>query len=279
MLIDIIKSTFGMQMTSTAISAFVIVACVTVLYYLFKNKFYTERKRRQFKLRMTYLGVLIFLLVLTRIWVNGFTHIFTMLSLIAAGLVVTNKESIMNFAGWLIINWRGVFSEGDYIQIQGFTGCIDSINTFHFKVIESTSVDAGIFTGRTIKVPNSLIITTPFILFTPERHCLFQCYSFQIPETANAFEIMKQIEDYTKALWEDKYTDSKHFKNFLSKSKYAYQGNSYAFNPVCQMKLASDKLFVVIISVTFYCQPDHIAYFQDKINKEFIALSLPLVKQ
>jgi len=274
MLAEFFKSSYGIRMISTAMSAFVLIACVTVLYYLFKNKFHTARKQRQFKLRMAYLGILIFLLVLTRIWVNGFTHVFTMLSLIAAGLVVTNKESIMNFSGWLIINWRGVFSEGDYIQIQGFTGCIDSISTFHFKIIESTSINTGSFTGRVIKVPNSLVINTPFLLFSPEHHCLLQSLSFQLSMSDKIFDIKSKVEDFIKELWKTKYDDASSFKSLPSHSKYAFQGDSCAFDPCCQMKLVSDKISVVSMTISFYCLPDHMAYFQKKINEKFIELSI-----
>ncbi|AHB99143.1 mechanosensitive ion channel [Francisella orientalis] len=40
-----------------------------------------------------------------------------MLRLVAAGLIIVNKETVMNLVGWIIINWRSLFSEGDYIQI------------------------------------------------------------------------------------------------------------------------------------------------------------------
>lgn len=82
-----------------------------------------------------------------------------MLGLVAAGLVVTNKESIMNFAGFLIINWRGIFTEDDFIQIQNHIGCVESIQPFYFKLYETTSTNQKQATGRAIKIPNSLVIT------------------------------------------------------------------------------------------------------------------------
>lgn len=264
---------FNLRIINTGISALAIFACITILYWLFKKKYNTKRKQHQFRSRMAYLGILIFLVVLTRIWIDGFTHIFTMLSLVAAGLVVTNKETIMNFAGWLIINWRGVFSEGDFLQIQGLTGCVDSVRTFHFILRESITLDAGTFTGRVIKVPNGLIITTPFILFSPERHAILKNISYQVPMDGDALKILDQLTIYSKQIWSERYKDSKHFLQTINVSKGGTDKNNGSFEPSCKITLVQDKPTTVRLSVHYYCHPNDVNYFEEILTKKIVELS------
>ena len=75
-----------------------------------------EKKRR--RVRLLYVMAIFFIFILAQIWVEGFTQLLAILGLVSAALVITNKEIIMNFSGWLIIIWRGLFTEDDLIEIQ-----------------------------------------------------------------------------------------------------------------------------------------------------------------
>ena len=166
----IMNNTMMPQIFHTVVSAVVIFIVALFIFLLFKHKFETHKQAAKFRSRLTYVAVCIFAITLIQIWIEGLTHIFTMLGLVAAGLVVSNKETIMNFIGFLIINWRGVFTEGDFIQVQSYMGYVDSIRPLYFKLYETTSLDQQQATGRTLKLPNNLIITTPTITFNPETN-------------------------------------------------------------------------------------------------------------
>ncbi|WP_235826851.1 mechanosensitive ion channel [Facilibium subflavum] len=103
------------QGVNTFVSAIAIALLAGIVFLLLKRKVTSKKQMRKIRSRVIYVAIVIFLLALIRIWIDGFSHLFTMLSLVAAGLVITNKENIMNFTGWTIINWRGLFSEGDAI--------------------------------------------------------------------------------------------------------------------------------------------------------------------
>lgn len=109
MSLNIYFSDLILRSINSGFSFFVIGVIVTIIYFLSRGKFDSVRQKSKFKYRLIYIAVFVYLLVLVRIWIEGFTHLFTMLSLVAAGLVVANKESIMNITGWFIINWRGLF--------------------------------------------------------------------------------------------------------------------------------------------------------------------------
>lgn len=272
MITEFFSGEYGTRVINTGLSILAILTCICIGYWLFKGHFNSKRKQNQFRSRMAYLGILIFILVLTRIWVTGFTHLFTMLSLVAAGLVVTNKETIMNFSGWLIINWRGVFAEGDYIHIQNFTGCIDSIRMFHFKIYESLGVDGGKPTGRIIKVPNSLIITTPFVLFTADKNFLLKTITFPVSTDSNPLDCLSKMADFVKKLWEIQYISSNAFsKKFLLK-KNGRTENIIQFDPRVEINIIPDKEKMATINIYIYCSLIDASHFEQKISEKIIHL-------
>lgn len=97
----------------TTITNIIVIAILS--FYLLKKRAKSNRQIKKLKSRTIHISVIIFFLALIKIWIGGIGHLLTMLSLVAAGLVILNKETVMNFVGWIIINWRSLFSEGDYI--------------------------------------------------------------------------------------------------------------------------------------------------------------------
>ena len=278
MIMEFLRSDYGSRVINTGLSVFAVLICITIAYWLFKKHFDSKRKQNQFRSRMFYLGTLIFILVLTRIWVTGFSHVFTMLSLVAAGLVVSNKETIMNFSGWLIINWRGVFSEGDYIQIQDFVGYIDSIRMFHFRIHESLSVEAGRPTGRIIKVPNSLVITTPFVLFTNDKHFTLRTLTVPVNTDFNPMDLLSKIDKLATKLWSDRYTDSKLFSKTYLRKKTGYVPDNNSFDPSVELRLVPDKEKMAVINIYLYCNLDDVSYFEQTISENIMVFQKGLAK-
>ena len=97
----------------TAIVSIAICFAYVLFYFLLVRKIKNNRQKQKFRIRSFYVACVVFLFFMERIWVEGFTHLLAVLGLVSAGLVVTNKETIMNFVGWLVITWRGLFSEDE----------------------------------------------------------------------------------------------------------------------------------------------------------------------
>lgn len=200
-----ILNQFFLKGINSVISGALIFLVAFVAYFFLKRRADNLKQKKRLRSRALYISVFIFALVLIKIWVDGFTHLFTMLSLIGAGLVVSNKETIMNVVGWLIINWRGLFVEGDYIQIQHYVGYVDKIHLLYFKMYEINSLDKCQITGKTIKVPNGLAITSPVLTFSPETHVANYGFSFFLKWTADLDQVLTVSRDIIKALFEKTY--------------------------------------------------------------------------
>jgi small-conductance mechanosensitive channel len=171
MFVKSLNNQFYGNLLDTAI-VFVIISLIYFLFRIFLFRIFLLRRLSEDKMkkkvsaRLNYVFILFFLMFIAKIWIEGFTHFFYALSLVSAGLVVTNKETIMNFVGWIVITWRGLFAEGDYIKLGDNSGFVYELGVLYFKVLQSSENFTKNISGKMIKIPNGLIITTPLINFS-----------------------------------------------------------------------------------------------------------------
>lgn len=102
------------------------------------------------------------ILVIGRIWFEGFGSIATIIGLVSAGIAIALQEVLVSFVGWLFILWRRPFNLGDRIQIGDYTGDVIDIRVFQFSIMEIGNwVAADEPTGRVIHIPNGIIFREP----------------------------------------------------------------------------------------------------------------------
>lgn len=97
-------------------------------------------------------GLLIF-----QLWNDELRSILFSIAAIGAGLLLVNKESIMNISGGFHRAVLGLYSTGDFIQVGEFSGKVLAYDMTTTTLLEKGA--AGLFTGVTIRIPNSLLIT------------------------------------------------------------------------------------------------------------------------
>ena len=157
---------FSQLFMNTIISNFahtgIAVAIVTLFYFLgahlIKHHLSEEQNKSRLHARLYYTLLILLSIILTKIWVQGFSQILTILSLVSAALVIANKEFIMNVVGWFIINWRSLFSEKDFVQIGPHSGYVYEMGWLYFKLFEGSPVSGQRSSGKMIKVPNGLVL-------------------------------------------------------------------------------------------------------------------------
>ena len=142
---------------------------VVVVLVLYGFRFLSHRvitnliqnvKDRYFWRQTTHYHILAFgLIFLIYIWIDWFKSVFTLLSLIAAALTIVSKELILNLLGYIIILSRYLFHVGDRIQIGVFRGDVIEIGPFYVTLAELGSTVQDQFSGRILKVPNSVVFT------------------------------------------------------------------------------------------------------------------------
>ncbi len=115
----------------------------------------------------SYVAVPVGILLIGRIWFEGFQSLATFLGLVSAGIAIALKDLLVNLAGWVFILWRRPFQVGDRVQIGEHAGDVIDIRIFQFTLLEIGNwVDADQSTGRIIHIPNGTVLTDTLANYT-----------------------------------------------------------------------------------------------------------------
>lgn len=243
------------KLINSGITFFVVgLSCVTIYLLLRKRVATASRQSKRFRYRIIYIGLTVLLVLLARVWVEGFAHIFTMLSLVAAGLVVVNKETMMNLVGSLIINWRNLFAENDHIKIGEYYGYVSSIGILYFKLFE-VDVDSQCYTGRNIRVPNSLVITGSVVNYSSSNHLTFNSINVPIKNTAHYAQARLVLLEVCQAALKAHYPQWPLREMMLWQRFHRNLSRLISPNPIVTYRALDDKP-ILIFTVKFYCLLD-----------------------
>jgi small-conductance mechanosensitive channel len=101
----------------------------------------------------------LFALVALSILIGNLTALVTSIGLIGFGITFALQKPILNFVGWLTITLKGLYEEGDRIQVGTIKGDIREIQVMN-TILESV-LDETDSTGKVaLSFPNELILTT-----------------------------------------------------------------------------------------------------------------------
>jgi moderate conductance mechanosensitive channel len=256
---------FVTHIGSTLIAGIAIFLIFFAIYFFFKNEKNTRKQRIRYRFRVIYIAIFFYLMFLARIWVEGFEHIFTMLSLVGAGIVVTNKETVMNFVGWLIITWRNLFTEGDVIQIGNNIGIIGRIGLLYFRLYETTGIDRLETTGKSIKIPNGLVITLPITCVSPENNLLQYAFNLQAdPAVEKLRTTIDTIQNEFNAVLAQYY--KKHCTEGFKRLEESHEEIASFISQKCSLvfQLAPGKDKHAEITLRFFCYPKDFQMLQLK---------------
>lgn len=167
-----------------------------VIEFLLIRGIKDSKKSVKSRVLLRYILFFCLMFFLAKIWVEGFGYLLTFISVVSAALTITQKEYLMNFFGWLIIMWRDLFVEGDYIEMGKFCGYVKNIRPLYFSIEEASDLLWGDKTGRLIKIPNSLVATNPIVNYTADKAVLEGAVSFTFTFDSS----LNKIENLVSAL-------------------------------------------------------------------------------
>lgn len=139
----------------TAIIFLVFLVGYLITLFLLRKKTHDTRNKHQYRVRILYVAAILFLFAIAHIWVEGFSRILTGLGLVSAGILIANKETVMNLTGFFVINWRALFAENDLVKIHDVQGYVRHIGPLYLTIHEVVN---NKLTGNTVRIPNGWVI-------------------------------------------------------------------------------------------------------------------------
>jgi small-conductance mechanosensitive channel len=121
-----------------------------------------EASQTHYRIRksITYILYFVSMLMIARIWFQGFESVTTLLGIFSAGLAIALKDPIADIAAWFFIITKRPLEVGDRIEINSISGDVIDIRLFQFTLLEINSRSgADQSTGRIVHIPNNKIFT------------------------------------------------------------------------------------------------------------------------
>lgn len=185
----LLKYPFWNHMLHSVITLCLLILLGMVFYFFVVRRSDNPHQRQTLRYRVIYVIIFFYAILLSYIWIEGLGNLLTVLSLVGVGLIVANKETVMNFVGSLIINWRNLFTEGDRIQFEEYTGYVQTIGVLYFTLREINRQILSRPTGRLIRIPNGLVITKPVINFSQQANLLEYHLNMTVTSTSNVDQL------------------------------------------------------------------------------------------
>lgn len=238
--------------------------------YLLLRNVESRKQKNKIKARLYYILLTVFLMFMAKIWVVGFTHVFYGLSLVSAGLVVTNKETIMNFVGSLVITWRGLFSEGDYIEIGGHSGFVYELGMLYFKILQSSKFSMNRSSGKMIKIPNGLIINNPVINFSLGSNFVEYTQTWLLTPDSDLDLAKTLITQLTKDILASFYQKNERYVMQSLKTKNTLMSKAIILDVDTTLNMKFDKPSGIQLTVSYYCFPKDEYILNEKLTIEIL---------
>lgn len=117
-----------------------------------------SRRRRVFYARSAFnLGLAVAVLLL---WLGHLQNIMLSLTAVIVAVVLATKEIIMCVSGFMLRTGTGLYSVGDWIEVNGVRGEVSDYNVLTTTLLELAPPKRGHgYTGNIIVIPNSLFLT------------------------------------------------------------------------------------------------------------------------
>lgn len=98
------------------------------------------------------------MVIILVLWSPGASDLFTVLTIIGAGLAVALRDVLLSFVGWFRLSFNSPYVQGDRIEVNGIRGDVIDIGTLQTALMEIGEwVEASQSTGRIVHIPNSWI--------------------------------------------------------------------------------------------------------------------------
>jgi small-conductance mechanosensitive channel len=120
------------------------------------------------------LGYLLVILLASMVFKDQLGHIAVAFGVIGAGVAVALQEVIASFGGWIAIALGGYYQVGDRILVNGMLGDVVDIRTLRTTLMECGGwVNADLYSGRIVHIPNSVALGDPIYNYTTEFRFLW----------------------------------------------------------------------------------------------------------
>jgi small-conductance mechanosensitive channel len=147
-------------------------------------------RTRKFVSFTGYFAVILFLLIFYRQILGG---VAVALGVTGAGVAFALQEVIVSVAGWLAITFGNFYAPGDRIQVGTIRGDVIDIGILRTTLMEcGVWVEADLYTGRIVRIPNSSVFKGPVVNYSADFPFLWDEITVPV-KYGNDYDLAREI--------------------------------------------------------------------------------------
>jgi len=177
---------------------------LTLLYFVFKvllegvlaRRIQDSKSRYKFRKTFSLLYILIFSIVLIRVWIENPQSLLVAYGLVGAGVAISLQDIFKNFVGGFALLVNNTYRVGDRIEIDGSHGDVIDIGLFYTTLLELRQwVNGDQATGRLSVIPNGKTLGGQVHNYTKDHHFIWDELTIPITYGSNWKKAVELIED------------------------------------------------------------------------------------
>ena len=125
------------------------------------------------------------------LWASEISGALLSIAAIGAGILIVSKEFLMCFLGVFYLAVTRAFNIGDHVELSNLSGEVMEISALSFTLLVSD--EQGRFTGKTVQVPLSFILTNSVKKYSTGRYGTFFC-KIAVDQKENLVELSEVLK-------------------------------------------------------------------------------------
>ena len=202
--------------------AFYTFLALAIIYFVFKilleqtilRTVKDAKTRYSIRKALSIVYVLVFMLVLIRVWVEDSQALLVSFGLIGAGIAIALQDFFKNFVGGILIFSTGIYRVGDRIEIDSKFGDVIDIGLMYTTLLEIRGwVEGDQATGRLTIMPNGRVISGVIHNYTKDHSFIWD--ELELPITYES-DWKYAIERFSKVVETETAELTKHAEKDLA---------------------------------------------------------------
>ncbi|MGB2581857.1 MAG: mechanosensitive ion channel domain-containing protein [Thermoplasmata archaeon] len=202
--------------------AFYTFLALAIIYFVFKilleqtilRTVKDAKTRYSIRKALSIVYVLVFMLVLIRIWVEDSQALLVSYGLIGAGIAIALQDFFKNFVGGILIFSTGIYRVGDRIEVDSKFGDVIDIGLMYTTLLEIRGwVEGDQATGRLTIMPNGRVISGVIHNYTKDHSFIWD--ELELPITYES-DWKYAIERFSKVVETETAELTKHAEKDLA---------------------------------------------------------------
>ncbi len=203
--------------------------------------------------------ILIFVL-----WATELQHFAFSIAAFVVAIVLATREVIQCFIGFIYLSSTKPFRIGDWIETGKYTGEVTSTDWMQISLLE-VSTDGYSYTGKTVFIPNSQLITQPIKNLNFMRRYLNHSFSI-INNLAgfNPFLLAKPMMEKAE-LYCDPFNDVAERYNILIENRL----DIHISGPAPEIKFSTTELGKSKATISIFCPTEQASKIEQKLMNDY----------